>query len=398
MARDGSGPRVAVIGGSIAGCAVAYALRTSGYDVTVYERSGDDLAERGFGVGMPVPLRKRFVTAGYLDSTMPVHRVNERIWLTRGTAGGSRILWRQPCPAVAGNWGVLWRSLRDRIPDESYRSGTNVEAVRRDGRQGLVLVAGREEQRVDLVVGADGHESMVRAAMYPKAAPTYAGYSVLRTHFPVGLMSSHRWALELLEDSIVTIVFPGGQAVIYLVPAYGPAGESGARLLCWGIYLRPAANVWELVDEVFPADWAEIVRLTDPGSVVVHPVCDLTIAGYVERPFLLSGDAGTIARPHTASGAVKALQDAMSLEEAVASCPSWGDPLAAYDKDRCPAGNEIVELGRRFGHEQVEATPDWTAMGPREMDAWARHMVADHTHYLYENTPDGAGSIEVDDD
>lgn len=45
-----AGSRVAVVGGSIAGCAAAIALSRVGCDVTVCGRTHADLADRGFGL------------------------------------------------------------------------------------------------------------------------------------------------------------------------------------------------------------------------------------------------------------------------------------------------------------------------------------------------------------
>lgn len=51
-----TGLNVAIIGGSIAGCAAAIALRRVGCEVTVYERSRGTLEDRGAGIGMPLAL------------------------------------------------------------------------------------------------------------------------------------------------------------------------------------------------------------------------------------------------------------------------------------------------------------------------------------------------------
>jgi 2-polyprenyl-6-methoxyphenol hydroxylase-like FAD-dependent oxidoreductase len=44
-------PRALVIGGSLAGLFAANLLRTIGWDVAVFERSGRDLSDRGAGLG-----------------------------------------------------------------------------------------------------------------------------------------------------------------------------------------------------------------------------------------------------------------------------------------------------------------------------------------------------------
>jgi NADPH-dependent 2,4-dienoyl-CoA reductase/sulfur reductase-like enzyme len=60
------GSHVAVVGGSIAGTAMAIALAGSGCHVTVFERSSGELHARGFGIGIPVAVRDEFVAAGTL--------------------------------------------------------------------------------------------------------------------------------------------------------------------------------------------------------------------------------------------------------------------------------------------------------------------------------------------
>src|SRR5262245_47502899 len=58
---------VAVIGGSIAGCAAAIALRRAGCEVTVFERSRGNLEDRGAGIGMPLALLHTLVERDFVD-------------------------------------------------------------------------------------------------------------------------------------------------------------------------------------------------------------------------------------------------------------------------------------------------------------------------------------------
>ncbi|SCD41539.1 MULTISPECIES: hypothetical protein [unclassified Streptomyces] len=60
--------RIGVVGGSIAGCAAAVAGFRAGADVTVYERSGAELQDRGFGIVIPPPLHRELVGSGHLDA------------------------------------------------------------------------------------------------------------------------------------------------------------------------------------------------------------------------------------------------------------------------------------------------------------------------------------------
>jgi hypothetical protein len=74
------------------------------------------------------------------------------------------------------------------------------------------------------------------------------------------------------------------------------------------------AYLEHLRTEVIPPDLQPLFA----GShdvVSIQPVYDVTVERYVDRRLALIGDASTLARPHTGSGATKAMQDAPRLEE-----------------------------------------------------------------------------------
>ena len=97
----------------------------------------------------------------------------------------------------------------------------------------------------------------------------------------------------------------------------------------------------------------------------------------------LIGDAATLSRPHTGSGATKALQDARTLETLGAEHDDWETLLAVYDADRTPAGQTLVALGRRIGHDQVEATPPWLNMTPTDFEAWTKGTLGGEQLYFW---------------
>ena len=47
------GFRVGIVGGSIAGCTAAIELVRLGCEVTLFERTGEELKDRGAGIGVP---------------------------------------------------------------------------------------------------------------------------------------------------------------------------------------------------------------------------------------------------------------------------------------------------------------------------------------------------------
>ncbi|MET9092305.1 FAD-dependent monooxygenase [Streptomyces cyaneofuscatus] len=394
--------RIGVVGGSIAGCAAAVAGSRAGADVTVYERSGAELQDRGFGIVIPPPLHRELVASGYLDARMETAPVATRVWLTREPGGRStRELARQSSPVTPCNWGLLWQSLRASAGAGAvrYLRGEPVTSVGEgpDGR--AVVTTARGSEPYDIVVGADGHASRTRQLLAPGLTPEPAGYLVWRGAIPLSALADHPRELELLRGAWVTIGFPGGHGIFYLIPGGSQHPGTGGRLLAYAIYGRPPASpdadadpgpyVRELAREHFPAAWAEIVGHGTHRTTACHPVADVQVPRAARAPLLLAGDAAGVSRPHTASGAVKALQDALCLERVLRDEPTVGAALERYADERTAAGAHLVELGRRMGRAQVEETPDWAAMGQEEVDVWFRGVLAGTRHYLYEQP--GAG-------
>ncbi|OKI00790.1 monooxygenase [Streptomyces sp. CB02923] len=385
------GGTVAVVGGSIAGCAAALAAHRGGAgEVTVYERS-DNLADYGAGLGMHNARYAELESAGYMDADMPCLQLTRRRWYTRD---GSLPLGRQvgelPLPFRTYTWGPLWRELRDRLPATTvFRGNSPVRTVETSPDGAAVRLEDGSAHRADLVIGADGYRSVVRGAAFPGVRPAYAGYVAWRGAYPAGRLTAlgpdpdTAWPVE----DCVFAVFPGGHAVIYRIPD----GEGGHRVN-WVLYTVPPpeldlgldtptslppgtlgealhASFAQVTGELLPPYWGGLLQLTQPDELFIQPMYDFTAPHYGSGRLLLAGDAATVARPHTGGGAVKALQDATALETAFAAAADWSEVPAAYDAARGPVGASMVELGRRLGDALVLRSPDWRTVEQGQLDA-----------------------------
>lgn len=379
---------VAVVGGSIAGCATAQAVARAGAGrVTVFERAGGELRDRGVGIGLHDARFAELEAAGYVDSAMPWSGLNRRVWTIRdGDAELGHGFAEQHFPFRSYNWGSLWHELRSRVPESvTYHTGAAVTAVEQDADGVSLKLADGRQERFDAVIGADGYRSVVREAMFPGLAPDYAGYLGWRgTSAPVA------GDPETDGAEARVVVFPGGHCMMYLIPAAG-----GGYRMNWVLYAVPpddpdllldlrtptslppgrvaaklTAYLRELVAEHFPPYWGRCVLRTAPEDSFIQPIYDLQVPRLAVGRLLLAGDAATVVRPHTGGGSVKALQDATALEAACRAGDGWPEIAAAYDEDRTAVGAAMVALGRRLGRAQVEQTPDWQKMGQSEFDAW----------------------------
>ncbi|MFD9574502.1 FAD-dependent monooxygenase [Streptomyces sp. NPDC059982] len=384
------GATVAVVGGSIAGCAFASAaVRAGAEGVVVLERTRGRLADRGLGLCVHDDRAAELAAAGALPEGIPAHRLERRRWVVRDPReAGGRLIWEQPFPFHSYHWGLLWRGLRAATPDSVvYRQGETVEAVTGDGGGAGIRFAGGAVERYDLAVGADGYRSVVREALCPGARPHYAGYVCWRGNFDAGRLAGLGGAADPHPGAVTTVCFAGGSCVIYRIP-----GPDGPRVN-WVLYAPPprdgglrfddptsfppgaltpelSAHLRALLEREFPAYWGAALALTDPADTFVQPIYDLETERVAGGRLLLAGDAATVVRPHNTSGAAKALQDAAAFAAAWRRAGTWEELVDGYQAARGRAGRDLVALARRLGRAQVERTPAWASMGPQEVAAW----------------------------
>ena len=388
---------------------------SAGCDVHVYERSSGVLRDRGSGIAIPLELRRSLVEEGYLAADTPHCTGSGRLWVIADGSASGRVLWTQPGPGSTNNWGLLWRAVRASVPVGRYHDGTVVAGFTVDHDGVDVRFGDGRTERFDVLVGADGYRSAIRRHVAPDSAPRYAGYVLWRGNYPESRLT-HRAAIDLADqrDAGYAVCLDGAQGVYYPIPDFDGRTDVGHRRINWAVYtaappgltfdeptsippgaVTPAqyATLADRLRADFPSDLRAVITESRIEEVSIQPIYDEVIETYVRGRVVVVGDASTITRPHTGSGATKALQDALALQRLALGATDWSELLAAFDAERAPAGAALVELGRRIGRDQVEHTPDWTSMGPDDFDAWTKATLAGTPLYFYgdgpEPTPNG---------
>lgn len=400
-----NGLKVGVIGGSIAGCAAATALTRAGCDVAVFERSAKGLMDRGSGIGIPVPLRAELMDKGYLPQDFPGCEISRRWWqFPDGTPEGRR-LWSQTTAAYANNWGNLWTALRKNVPDAIYHEGWKLEDISETEDAVTVRFQDGDTHAFDLLVGADGYNSVVRSKLHPGVVTEHAGYVLWRGNYPEAELNSTQLIDALdAENAWLTVPFPGGHGVAYMIPNFDGGTQKGRRRVNWAVYApAPAGQQLDGIESVppgavtqaaytefqvllthhFPKAIRHLFGHSPREDISIQPIYDSVVDTYVSSRTLLIGDAGTMTRPHTASGATKALEDALALETITGEVQTPSELLERYDAQRCDLAKTLSRIGRSIGRAQVEETPDWGSMLPADFEEWHKDMLAGDKLYLY---------------
>jgi 2-polyprenyl-6-methoxyphenol hydroxylase-like FAD-dependent oxidoreductase len=108
---------IAVVGGSIAGSALAVLLGRAGHNVTVYERSSGELKGRGAGLSMPSQLMQLMTDRDLLDVGTESVRPRDRVWcVADGRSPTGRTIATQRMVNQFIRYGQLYQNLARHYP------------------------------------------------------------------------------------------------------------------------------------------------------------------------------------------------------------------------------------------------------------------------------------------
>jgi 2,6-dihydroxypyridine 3-monooxygenase len=386
---------VSIIGGSIAGCFSALALRDRGFDVKVIERSAASLVDRGAAVVIPRELFSMLKSLQYIDADTP-HLVHSAIsFRTRRHGIDADPLWSMPADVVALRWGHLYQQLRKRIDVDCYCDGVSVTGIEEvQGGTALTLDNG-SSLTSELVVAADGIHSRGREHVWGIHKPQYCGYILWR-----GLLEESEIANPEAFNGIYWAPYKLGLAGAYFIA--GSAGETraGRRTLNWGIYDKmPLDDLATLVPEfaesnpaayrIGEAGQSRLERLATsalPGAIrdvvlatempFIQPIVDILPERLARGRTVLVGDAAAVLRPHSASGISKAVQNVLSLADFLSQTDDLDLAIKKWEASQRKSLEQLSQLTQSLGAGMVTNPPDWNLMRAQDMPGWWEAMAA----------------------
>jgi len=354
---DGSRSAV-VVGGGIGGLTAALALRRVGWRVTVLERAAK-FGEIGAGITLLSNGLRCLDAIGLGDavrgSGQPMLAVGMRTaagrWLSRIDGDGADLEARMGTTTLTIHRAELHRILRDALPAEALLAGVATTGIRggADGGPAEVCFRHRDHDALlhaDLVVGADGVHSWVRAQRWPEApAPIYSG--------------STTWRAVTTSSSV---------AITEMSLSWGQGTEFGVMPLIDGrTYWYAAANADEAQRNPDEREelrrrfgtWHEpiptVLAHTPPQAVLRHDIYRLPkLDRYCRGSVVLLGDAAHAMTPNLGQGGGQALEDAIVLAAAVSRSCDVATALARYDhqrRARTQAMSRTATRQLRFGQQ-----------------------------------------------
>jgi FAD-dependent urate hydroxylase len=339
--------RVLIVGGGIAGLALAPMLRRIGVAVDVIER---EPAWRPAGTGIYLPgnaaraLRVLGLEAQVASRAIEI--ASQRFYDHHGRLlceVDVAELWAAVGPCLAVHRAELHRLLREAAGDVPIRIGLTVKRLaQRDGIVSVEFSDGTSGE-YELVVGADGIHSAVRRLTFePPAVPRRVGQVGWRFLAPRPPEVT-TWSVMLgRRSALLTIPIDGDCVYCYCDVVSAPVHDTPERV--------PS----ERLDELF-AEFAEpaatlLDALDAAADVHVSTIEEVALDRWTRERVVLIGDAAHATSPNMAQGAAMALEDALVLTDCLRKISAIPDAIAAFEARRRPRTDWVRAQTHRRDH------------------------------------------------
>lgn len=360
---------IGIIGAGPGGLTCARILQQHGVAVTVYDRDPDaDSRNQGGSLDLhdddgQIALRE----AGLLEEFFALARFDGQEMRHLDPAG-NLLSHHVPDEGETTKPEIDRGQLRDlllrSLAEGTVQWGRTLESVSEpaDGPRTLTFTDGTTVE-TDLVIGADGAYSRVRAAVSP-ATPQYTGISFLEAHFD-DMENAHPELCELVgkggahaadgERGLFAQRNSGGHMRVYIMQSV-PMDWIAAK----GLRPEDTEGIRAYLRAEY-ADWSpETLRLIteNDGVYVDRPLLALPVPHTWEhaKGVTLLGDAAHL-MPPLGVGVNLAMLDASELALALVNSATVDDAVRAYEKTMLPRSAEIAQM-LEGGAESMLAVPD----------------------------------------
>ncbi|MFK4040784.1 FAD-dependent oxidoreductase [Nonomuraea wenchangensis] len=339
---------IAIVGAGYAGAAAAKALSLLGATVNVYEQAGA-VREVGAGIGLRPSTMDRFRQWGVFDAIAGVSSPSDYFEILTATSDpiakeewpeiatyGEKTHLIHRCDFIEALLGVL--------PEGMVHLGHKLESVEDEGDRARLTFAGGRSVTADLVVGADGIKSVVRARLFGDNQPVFSGEHAYRV--VISVADAHGLAV----DDNLRMYIGRGTKVYFLPLRHRDQVSFDITALCPDPTWAPKVTKDDLLKTVegFDPRIVDITRNLDMDAVNCRAVYDIDpVDTWHSDSVVLVGDAAHSMLHHQGQGANSAILDAGALADALKEAGSVKEALASYQAARKPVTDELQRISRQ---------------------------------------------------
>jgi 2-polyprenyl-6-methoxyphenol hydroxylase-like FAD-dependent oxidoreductase len=349
--------RILIIGGGFSGMAAAIQLRKAGIDVDLVEID-PHWQPLGAGITVSGPTLRALETLGVYPE------VAEQGWVADGVdlyTGDGTQLAELPTPRpvgsnVAGGGGIM-RPVLARILSQATRAagvdvrlGCTYTSLEQDATGVTVGFTDGTSRRYDLVVGADGVHSKLRAQLFPEVKPLeYIGQGVWRAVMPrpAEIVRPRMWYAQHIKLG----VNPVSKTHMYMFITEDRPTKEHIDATTWpevfaGL-MRPFTD--PLVQALIPK------ALEPEAAIDYRPLANLLVpAPWNRGRVVMIGDTMAATTPHLASGAGIGIESGIVLAEELSRTDDLQAALDRFHARRFERCRLVVKNSERLCHIEIQ--------------------------------------------
>jgi salicylate hydroxylase len=363
--------RVAIIGGGIGGLGAAVALSQRGFDVQVYERSSK-LEEVGAGLQVGPNAVKVLYALGLKEA---LHRnAFEPTNMVSIKWDDGSLRHRVPLKAIAtAQYGAPYMTahrahihglLREALPEGIITLGATCVDAFTKGETAVAHFEDGREIEADVVIGADGIRSAIRAQLFGADNPRFTEMMCWRCMVPM--------------EHVPTRIGPGGSVEIAHGEYFGWIGPNG-HVICYpigrgetlNIFAGHVTNQWVEESWSVPSSQEELLEAKASWNeallgmfrhvrhVYKWGIYDRDpIPEWTKGRVTLLGDAAHPTMPTLAQGGNMAIEDGYVLARNLARHNDIHVALKAYVGERQPRTARVTLQSRQqFANNRMVPPP-----------------------------------------
>ncbi len=356
---------IAIVGGGIAGLALALNLHKRGIACHVYEVAPEI---RALGVGITLlPHAMRELTALGLQDDLRAIAIENRESCFFNRFG--QLIYREPRGTYAGypypEFGihrgglhlVLYNAVRAMLGDQSITTNRKCIGLTQDESgvtiefQETTTGAAVEAVRAEIAIACDGVNSAVRRVFYPDEQVTFTGINTWRG------VTKHE---PILDGRTYIRIGSIAVAKMVIYPIIDDVDGQGRQLINWVAEVTSDAterNDWNKPGKLedfyhyykdWTFDWLDIAALIrNADNILEYPMVDRDpVHRWTFGRVTLTGDAAHPMYPRGSNGAAQALIDVRVLAELLREINDPLKALNAYEESRLKPAYEVVMTNR----------------------------------------------------
>lgn len=376
--------KVTIIGGGIGGLTTALSLHQAGFEVKVFE-SVKEIKPLGVGInalphcvrvltnlGLQEKIAKNAVETTNLEY---FNKFGQRFWSEpRGRFAGYR--WPQFSVHRGKLQMILFDEVIEKLGENIIFKNHHLSHFEQNETEVISYFIDKEtgekihEEKSDILIGADGINSVVRKQLYPNEGPPVYSENVLYRGTTV--------MKPFLDGNTMAMIGSLRQKMV--VYPIGKIDENGNCLINWVGNIKEGKSKLTVRDwnreadkdrliEIYKDwqfDWIDVkTMISEAPAVYEFPMSDRNpLEKWTFGRVTLLGDAAHPMYPIGSNGASQAIVDADYLTQCLTTISTVEEALLAYDKERVPAAAKVVLQNRAKGPDEImDLIEDWFPQG-----------------------------------